>query len=148
MIAGYRGDSGDSLRRFQAEAEAAATLEHPNIVPIYEVGNHDDRHYFTMKLVGGGSLKEMLSDGPLDTRIAAQIASALSDAIHYAHQRAVLHRDLKPANILIDNRGEHSSGSGHSRHHSIGKERFRQRRAWIHHPDDFRFWSGKADGSG
>ena len=97
---GRPGD--DSNRRFQAEAEAAATLEHPNIVPIYEVGSHDDRPYFTMKLVKGGNLKQRIANGPLPSKLAAQAAGSIADAIHHAHQRGVLHRDLKPSNILID----------------------------------------------
>jgi|GEM_PF-3950009 len=116
MIAHHELRSEQARRRFQSEVEAAATLEHPNIVRIYDVGQVDDRPFFTMKLISGGSLKEVLDDGPLSSKNAAELAQSIALAIHYAHQRGILHRDLKPANILMDSRvgSESDSDVGHA----------------------------------
>jgi WD40 repeat protein len=103
-LAALAGD--DELRRFQNEAEAVALLDHPHIVPILEVGNHDGQRYFTMKLVGGTSLNQKLADYIADPRTAAKLLKQAAEAVHHAHQRGILHRDLKPANILLDEHGE------------------------------------------
>ncbi len=93
------------VKRFYTEAEAAANLDHPGIVPIFEVGQHDGQHYFSMGFVEGQSLSQRLAEGPLPAREAAELIRRASEAIEYAHQRGVIHRDLKPANILLDQNG-------------------------------------------
>lgn len=92
----------DFVKRFRAEAEAAASLQHPNIVAIHEVGEHDGQHYFSMDYVEGSNLAALVLEKPLPARRAATYLKIVAEAIHYAHQRGVLHRDLKPSNILID----------------------------------------------
>ena len=92
--------------RFEAEAQAAARLDHPGIVPVYEVGEIDGRPYFSMKHVRGTTLAQRLAEGPLAPREAAVMLAKVARAIHFAHIRGVLHRDLKPSNILLDEQGE------------------------------------------
>lgn len=89
------------LARFMREAEAIAALQHPNIVQIYDIGEVDGRPYFTMELVGGGSLAQKLGGVPQPAREAASITEALANAIHTAHRAGIIHRDVKPANILL-----------------------------------------------
>jgi eukaryotic-like serine/threonine-protein kinase len=98
--------SNDELRRFQNEAEAVAMLDHPQIVPILEVGDHAGQRYFSMKLIVGTSLDKKLADYGANPRAAAKLLKKAGEAVHHAHQRGILHRDLKPANILLDERGE------------------------------------------
>jgi tRNA A-37 threonylcarbamoyl transferase component Bud32 len=105
MILSGRFASGDDVRRFRQEAEAAANLDHPGIVPIYDVGEHEGRHFFSMKYVEGGSLTGKLPELRKDSRKAAGLIADVARAIHHAHQRGILHRDLKPANILLDDSG-------------------------------------------
>jgi serine/threonine protein kinase len=91
----------DELARFRGEARALALLQHPNIVQIHDVGEHDGRPYFAMKLVDGGSLKERLDGTPWPPRQAAQLVQTLARAAHAAHLCGIIHRDLKAANILL-----------------------------------------------
>jgi len=98
--------SGADRERFRVEAEATARLDHPNIVPVYEVGQSQQRPYFSMKFIRGRTLSSLLAERPLPPREAAQILAAVARGIHYAHQHGILHRDLKPSNILIDQHGQ------------------------------------------
>jgi WD40 repeat protein len=105
MLAGqFAGER--EVKRFRTEAEAAARLDHPNIVPIYEFGELEGRPFLSMRFVDGTNLADQLAGQPMDPRRIAQLMSTLARAIHYAHQRGVLHRDLKPANVLIDSAGQ------------------------------------------
>jgi WD40 repeat protein/tRNA A-37 threonylcarbamoyl transferase component Bud32 len=94
--------STTEVQRFRTEAEAAANLQHPNIVAIHEVGEHEGRLYFSMDYVEGQSLAALVRDHPLPARAAARYVKIAAEAIHYAHRQGFLHRDLKPSNILID----------------------------------------------
>jgi len=94
------------LQRFRAEARAVATLQHPGIVAIHEVGENEGQLFFSMDYVEGQNLAQLVREGPLPASRAAQCVQAIAEAIHYAHERGILHRDLKPSNILIDSQGQ------------------------------------------
>jgi eukaryotic-like serine/threonine-protein kinase len=95
----------EHLRRFRCEAEAAASLDHPNIVEIHEIGECGGRPFFSMALVEGGTLAQKLAEGPVSAREAAQVAEILARAVEFAHRHGIIHRDLKPANVLLTPEG-------------------------------------------
>jgi len=102
MILAGQLASDEEIQRFHSEAEAAASLDHPGIVPIFEVGEHEGQHYFSMGFVDGQSLAAKLSDGPLPSREAAELTRKVAEAVAYAHEAGVIHRDLKPSNVLLE----------------------------------------------
>ena len=91
----------EEIARFRIEAEAAANLEHPAIISVYEVGELGGIHFFSMPYIQGTSLSSELSKGPLAVRDAADLVMELANAVEYAHSKGVIHRDLKPANVLL-----------------------------------------------
>src|SRR5262245_9492168 len=93
-------DAGE-LARFRQEAEAVASLHHPNLVQVYEVGQQDGRPFLSFEYVAGGSLAERLDGTPLPSRWSAGLVETLARAVHAAHQAGIVHRDLKPANVLL-----------------------------------------------
>lgn len=101
-----RWSSTPHLKRFRHEAEAAASLEHPQIVPIYEIGERDGSCYFSMKFVEGGCLDEVARREPMSTRGAVELLVKVARTVQFAHERGILHRDIKPGNILLDDNGE------------------------------------------
>jgi eukaryotic-like serine/threonine-protein kinase len=104
ILAGQLASEAD-VKRFHLEAEAAANLDHPAIVPIFEIGQHAGQHYFSMGYVEGTSLATRLADGPLAPREGAELLNQIAEAVGYAHEQGVIHRDLKPANVLLDKHG-------------------------------------------
>ena len=101
MIEAGRLASTEAVERFLREARAAAALDHPGIVPIYDIGEADDQHFFTMQLLTGGSLADRVREGPLPPRQAARLVRLVAEAVQFAHDQGIIHRDLKPANILL-----------------------------------------------
>jgi eukaryotic-like serine/threonine-protein kinase len=101
LLAG-KFSSPEFVKRFRAEAEAAANLQHPNIVAIHEVGEHEGQQYFSMDYVEGQNLAQLVAEKSLPAKRAAAHVKTIAQAVHYAHQRGVIHRDLKPSNVLID----------------------------------------------
>ena len=95
------------LERFKREAQQAGSLNHPNIVRVFDVGDDGDFHYIVMEYVEGSSLKDVITQkGPLPTQRALEIGADICDAIGYAHSTGLIHRDIKPQNILIDKNGK------------------------------------------
>src|SRR5216117_1471417 len=94
------------LKRFRREAESAANLDHPCIVPIYDVGEREGSCCFSMKFIEGGQLDEVVKRTPISPRNAAELIAKLARTVHYAHGHGILHRDIKPGNILVDTKGE------------------------------------------
>src|SRR5262245_39647090 len=101
LLAGSRA-SKDFVQRFRTEAAAAASLQHPNIVAIHEVGFAEGQHFFAMDFVEGLTLAQLVAKGPVAARQSAIYLKGVAEAVYFAHERNVLHRDLKPSNILID----------------------------------------------
>ena len=106
-VLGYHADSGETLARFRREAQAAASLDHPNILPIYEVSESEDGlPFFSMKFAPGGSLAQASSALRSEPRQCVALMAKVTRAVQYAHSKGILHRDLKPGNILLDGHGE------------------------------------------
>lgn len=110
MILAGQLASAEEVQRFRAEANAAAHLDHPGIVPIYEVGEQDGQHFFTMALVNGSNLAERLRQGPMPPREVATLMRSIAIAVQHAHDKGVIHRDLKPANVLLEESGVGGQG--------------------------------------
>jgi len=106
MIRAGKFSSGTEIQRLRVEAEAAAQLDHPAIVPVFEVGEYEGLHYFTMAFVDGETLSAKLASGPMPARAAAKLMQTVAEAVAYAHDKGVIHRDIKPGNILIDQSGQ------------------------------------------
>lgn len=98
--------SAEQVRRFYVEAEAAAKLDHPGIVPVFEVGQVANQHFYSMAFVEGTSLASRLDDGPLGSIEAARLIEQVARAVQYAHEQGIIHRDLKPQNVLLDVKGQ------------------------------------------
>src|SRR5262249_46253851 len=93
--------SPEVVERFRTEAKATAKLDHPSIVPVYDVDEIDGQHYFTMQLLSGGTLQQRLQQGPLPPAQAATLVRQLAEAVQHAHEYGIIHRDIKPGNVLI-----------------------------------------------
>src|SRR5438876_4816474 len=106
VIGGGHWDREAHLRRFRLEAEAAASLNHPFIVPIHEIRERNGCCYFSMNLIEGGQLDEVVRREPIPIRRAAEVIAKLARTVHYAHEHGILHRDIKPGNVLLDRNGE------------------------------------------
>lgn len=105
MILAGQFATPEAMERFQVEARANAALDHPNIVPVYEVGEIEGRPFLSMPFMNGGSLQQLLAGGPVAPGEAARLVRPVADAVQYAHERGIIHRDIKPQNILL-HRGE------------------------------------------
>jgi RNA polymerase sigma-70 factor (subfamily 1) len=137
VLSGAHADAAER-GRFRGEAEAAARLRHPNIVQVYEVGEHDGCPFLAMEYCAGGSLADALDGTPLPPPPAAALVETLARAVHAAHQHHIVHRDLKPANILLS--GEWRARGGFFARHSPLATR--------HYSQNHRLWAGQAAGRG
>ncbi len=106
LIRGGQLASANDVRRFHAEARAVARLDHPGIVPIYDVGEYQGQPYFSMKLIEGGSLRDFLASPDHDLAAGVSLLVSVARAVQHAHEQGILHRDLKPGNILLDTQGQ------------------------------------------
>src|SRR5215468_1191349 len=105
ILAGQLAGAAE-VQRFRGEAQAAANLNHPNILAIHEIGQQEGQHFFSMDFVEGQNLARFVRQKPLPPQEAARCLKTIAEAIQYAHERGILHRDLKPSNILIDHSGQ------------------------------------------
>jgi hypothetical protein len=105
IVAGQLASLAD-VQRFRREAQTTANLQHPNIVAIHEIGEHDGQHHFSMDYVDGGTLAQKVNGTPQPPRYAAQLEETLARAVYVAHQRGIVHRDLKPENVLLTAEGD------------------------------------------
>lgn len=105
VLQGGTSTRADQVQRFLYEAQSAAKLQHPNIVPIHDFGSHEGQYYFTMDFIEGQSLADLMARGPLQPREALEIVKEATGALRYAHEQGIIHRDIKPGNILLDKEG-------------------------------------------
>jgi WD40 repeat protein/serine/threonine protein kinase len=141
----------DQRARFRAEAQAAARLQHPNIVQIFEIGEHQGRPFFSMEYVDGTSLAQHLAGSLLLPPQAAGLMAQLADAVHLAHQQGVIHRDLKPANVLLPDigvRSEETGGKTNSRQTSSPQSSLRAPHSFVPKITDFGLAKQLQDDSG
>ena len=130
--------SDEDVRRFRMEAEAAGNLDHPGIVPVFEVGERGGQHYLTMAYVPGPSLADLLTDGPLPIAQAVELVNKMTEAVNFAHESGVVHRDLKPGNVLLQQSGSATNHDADSTKTRAGNSKSRQgARGWQPRITDF-----------
>src|SRR5439155_541397 len=106
LLTAYRPGEPSELERFRREARAAASLSHPNVAAVYEVGEFEGHHFIAMELVEGESLAERLRGAPLSSEVALDIATQVADGLAAAHSKGIVHRDIKPENIMLRTGGQ------------------------------------------